>query len=122
MQKQSGSQTIGPFFHIGLIKGGENNLVQPQTAGEPILIKGVVREAAKFPLPQRWYQAPIEYEVFVDIVEDNPLIKSGLRAKSRIIVDRQENVRRIFRSEFARRWCALKQGYAGPAIRSGIKL
>lgn len=40
--KQTPSQTAGPFFHIGLIDGDENNLVTPQTAGERITIEGRV--------------------------------------------------------------------------------
>jgi multidrug efflux pump subunit AcrA (membrane-fusion protein) len=43
-------------------------------------------------MPRRWYQAPIEYEVFVEVVEQNPLIRSGLRAKTEIFVERLQNV------------------------------
>ena len=39
---QSPSQTIGPFFHYGLIFGGENVLVDEQAWGERIYIKGAV--------------------------------------------------------------------------------
>lgn len=42
MLKQTGSQTVGPFFSIGLIKGGENLLVQERTAGQRIYITGKV--------------------------------------------------------------------------------
>lgn len=87
---------------INLVKSGDPVEIRLDSAPDTA-IKGVVREAAKFPLPQRWYQAPIEYEVFVDIVEDNPLIKSGLRAKSRIIVDRQEDVLQIPASAIVRK-------------------
>ena len=55
-------------------------------------IKAVVREVANFPLPRRWYQAPIEYQVFVDIKDKSPQIKPGLRAKVRIEVDRLQDV------------------------------
>lgn len=41
---QTGSQTIGPFFHYGLIFGGENNLVDEQTKGARINIVGTVRD------------------------------------------------------------------------------
>ena len=44
MQKQqSASQTVGPYFRIGLIYGeAQNNLVQEKTAGERIHIIGTV--------------------------------------------------------------------------------
>ena len=54
-------------------------------------ISGVVREVATFPMPQRWYQAPIEYEVFVDVTDTSGRAKSGLRAKAKIIVDRKQD-------------------------------
>jgi protocatechuate 3,4-dioxygenase alpha subunit len=41
--KQSASQTVGPYFRIGLIYGeSQNDLVKEQTAGEPITITGMV--------------------------------------------------------------------------------
>ena len=46
---------------------------------------------AAFPLPRRWYQAPIEYEVFVEVVEVTEEVRPGLRAKVEIFVDRQED-------------------------------
>lgn len=39
---QTPSQTVGPFFHIGLIEGDENDLVTPQTTGERITVHGRV--------------------------------------------------------------------------------
>ena len=51
-----------------------------------------VRRVGAFPLPRRWYQAPIEYEVFVDIVETSDLIRPGLRGKVEIITERIEDV------------------------------
>jgi protocatechuate 3,4-dioxygenase alpha subunit len=42
MRPQTPSQTIGPFFHYGLIFGGENVLVTDETQGQRILIKGQV--------------------------------------------------------------------------------
>ena len=67
------------------------------------MIQGRVREVAAFPQPRRWYQAPIEYEVFVDITEQSELVKSGLRAKAKIVVDRQQNVLQIPASSIVRR-------------------
>ena len=40
--KQTPSQTVGPFFRIGLITGDENDLVTPQAAGERICVRGQV--------------------------------------------------------------------------------
>ncbi|MEM7343822.1 MAG: protocatechuate 3,4-dioxygenase subunit alpha [Chloroflexota bacterium] len=48
--KQSGSQTVGPFFSIGLIRGGENMMVQSETAGERIRIEGRVLDADQQPV------------------------------------------------------------------------
>lgn len=43
MMKQTGSQTVGPYFRIGLIYGkSQNNLVQEKTRGERIKITGQV--------------------------------------------------------------------------------
>ena len=56
---------------------------EPDTA-----ISGRVRKVSAFPLPRRWFQAPIEYEVFVDIVESSELIRPGLRGKVEIFTER----------------------------------
>ena len=48
---QTGSQTVGPFFHNGLILGGENILVNEQTAGQRILIEGTVYDGDGLPVP-----------------------------------------------------------------------
>jgi protocatechuate 3,4-dioxygenase alpha subunit len=42
MLKQTPSQTVGPFFHYGLVFGKENILVDDHAAGEIIYIKGCV--------------------------------------------------------------------------------
>lgn len=39
---QTPSQTVGPFFHTGLISGGENVLASERTRGERIRITGFV--------------------------------------------------------------------------------
>ena len=50
--KQSASQTVGPFFRIGLITGrAQNNLVDEQTAGERITLTGVVYDGDGQPIP-----------------------------------------------------------------------
>lgn len=48
---QTGSQTVGPFFHYGLVFGGENVLVNEKTAGERILIEGTVYDGDGAPVP-----------------------------------------------------------------------
>ncbi len=48
---QTGSQTVGPFFHYGLIFGGENVLVNEQTQGEHILLEGTVYDGDGEPVP-----------------------------------------------------------------------
>ncbi len=42
MYRQTPSQTIGPFFHPALLKGGENILVDDETIGQHIRIVGTV--------------------------------------------------------------------------------
>ena len=50
--KQSASQTVGPFFRIGLIYGkAQNDLVNEQTSGERITLTGVVLDGDGQPIP-----------------------------------------------------------------------
>jgi protocatechuate 3,4-dioxygenase alpha subunit len=50
--KQSASQTVGPFFRIGLIYGqAQNNLVNEQTSGERITLIGIVLDGDGEPIP-----------------------------------------------------------------------
>lgn len=51
MAEQTPSQTVGPFFHLGMISGGENDLVTDQTLGQRILIRGVVLDGDRQPVP-----------------------------------------------------------------------
>ncbi len=76
---------------INKVKPGQRVDVRVDTSPETP-IAGVVRRVSSFPLPRRYYQAPIEYEVFVDITEQSPLIRGGLRGKVEIYVEHQENV------------------------------
>ena len=76
---------------INKVKVGQRVEVRVDTSPETP-ISGVVRRVSPFPLPRRYYQAPIEYEVFVDITESSPLIRGGLRGKVEIFVERQDNV------------------------------
>jgi protocatechuate 3,4-dioxygenase alpha subunit len=50
MPRQTPSQTIGPFFHLGLLFGGENVLVDDQTRGQPIRITGTVYDGEATPV------------------------------------------------------------------------
>lgn len=51
MSGQTPSQTVGPFFHPGLILGGENILVNERTSGAHILIVGKVFDGDGEPVP-----------------------------------------------------------------------
>ena len=52
MLKQSGSQTVGPYFRIGLIYGdAQNVLVKEETQGERIKITGTVFDGDGEPIP-----------------------------------------------------------------------
>lgn len=44
------SQTVGPFFHGGLLREGLNVLVTPEAAGERIRIEGVVYDGDRAPV------------------------------------------------------------------------
>jgi protocatechuate 3,4-dioxygenase alpha subunit len=48
---QTGSQTVGPFFHDALLVGGENILVSDKTAGLHIMIEGAVYDGDGAPVP-----------------------------------------------------------------------
>jgi protocatechuate 3,4-dioxygenase, alpha subunit len=48
---QSASQTVGPFFHDALIRGGENMMVNDQTRGTQILLRGRVLDGDGQPVP-----------------------------------------------------------------------
>src|SRR5688572_10214401 len=50
MLAQSPSQTIGPFFHFGLIFGGENVLVRANTRGQRIVLTGRVVDGKREPV------------------------------------------------------------------------
>lgn len=51
MLEQTPSQTVGPFFDLGLIRKGENSLVDEHTRGQHILITGVVYDGDDVPIP-----------------------------------------------------------------------
>lgn len=76
---------------INQVKVGQEVLVRVDTDPEKP-VAGRVRRVSAFPLPRRWYQAPIEYEVFVDVLELNDLIRPGLRGKVEIFTERIADV------------------------------
>jgi RND family efflux transporter MFP subunit len=79
---------------INSIQPGQHALVRLDTAPE-VPIRGIVREVANFPLPRRWSQAPIEYEVYVDIVENSDMVRPGLRAKVEVFVEQEEDALQV---------------------------
>lgn len=76
---------------INRVETGQKAIIRVDTDPEQP-IPGRVRKVSTFPQPRRWYQAPIEYEVFVDITEQSELIRSGLRGKVEIFVERIADV------------------------------
>ena len=72
---------------INRVKVGDDCIVRVDTQPDTP-IAGRVRKVSAFPLPRRWYQAPIEYEVFVDITQQSELIRPGLRGKVEIFTER----------------------------------
>lgn len=50
MSGQTPSQTVGPYFSIGLIKGGENVLVNEQCQGQRIIVEGRVLDGNSEPV------------------------------------------------------------------------
>lgn len=53
MSNQTPSQTVGPYFHIGLIRSGDNLnvMVNDQTRGQRILVRGRVIDGDGEPIP-----------------------------------------------------------------------
>ena len=76
---------------INSVAVGDDCLIRVDTDPEKP-VKGRVKRIASFPLPRRWYQAPIEYEVFVEITEKSELIRPGLRGKVEMFTERIADV------------------------------
>jgi protocatechuate 3,4-dioxygenase alpha subunit len=67
MFKQTASQTVGPYFHIGLIDGkGQNNLVTEGTVGERIRLIGTVFDGEGQAIPDALIEIwqPDAYGIF----------------------------------------------------------
>lgn len=47
----STSQTVGPFFHLGLTLLNLSNLAGPHVSGERITLEGIVLDGARNPIP-----------------------------------------------------------------------
>jgi RND family efflux transporter MFP subunit len=75
---------------ISLVSPGQTAIVRLD-ADREITVLGKVRQVSTFPLPRRWFQSPVEYQVFVDITESHPAVRPGLRAKVEIVVDQMED-------------------------------
>ena len=75
---------------INQVRPGQAVVIRLDTDRE-IVVAGTVRQVSTFPLPRRWFQAPVEYQVFIDITESNPAVRPGLRAKAEMIVERIED-------------------------------
>ncbi len=71
---------------INSVGQGQPAIIRLDTAPETP-IQGKIRKVASFPDPRRWSQAPIEYSVYVDIVEKSDLVRPGLRAKVEIFTE-----------------------------------
>jgi multidrug efflux pump subunit AcrA (membrane-fusion protein) len=77
---------------INRVNVGQKVLVRLDSDPEDA-IDGEVRSVASYPLPRRWFQAPIEYEVIVKILNPSQSVRSGLRAKVEILTERIELAR-----------------------------
>ena len=53
---QTGSQTVGPFFHYALITEGQNILVNEQTGGTRITVTGTVFDGDGEPVPDAFLE------------------------------------------------------------------
>ncbi len=75
---------------INLVHPGQSVIIRLDTDQE-VVVAGAVRQVSTFPLPRRWFQAPVEYQIVIDITEVNPAVRPGLRAKAEVIVERLES-------------------------------
>ncbi len=76
---------------ISKVKAEQRVEIRVDTAPN-VVIAGKVKRVSPYPNPRRYYQAPIEYDVFIEITEQSPLVRSGLRAKVEIFVERLADV------------------------------
>ena len=77
---------------IGRVTAGQNVKVRLDSAPDKVF-EGEVRSIAAYPLPRRWFDAPIEYEVVVGLVNPGSDVRTGLRAKVEILTETIPSVR-----------------------------
>jgi RND family efflux transporter MFP subunit len=75
---------------VSLIQAGQPAVIRLDTDRD-VSVAGQVRQVSTFPLPRRWFQAPVEYQVFIDITESHPAVRPGLRAKAEVIIERLDD-------------------------------
>ena len=63
--KQTPSQTVGPFYSIGLTDRAMNTLVGESTQGQRIRIEGQVIDGDGKPVPDAVVAAPTRRDVYV---------------------------------------------------------
>ncbi len=76
---------------INKVKVDQRVEIRVDTAPEDV-IAGRVKRVSPYPNPRRYYQAPIEYDVYIEITEESPIIRSGLRAKVEVFVEKIADV------------------------------
>ena len=90
MRGQTPSQTVGPFFHYGLIMGGENVMVTDDTHGERIRVEGIVHDGEGAVLPDAmievWQANSHGRYAHPDDTQDKPL-DPGFKGYGRVPTD-----------------------------------
>jgi protocatechuate 3,4-dioxygenase alpha subunit len=69
VSRQTPSQTVGPFFHLGLDRPGQDDLVGGHARGQLILVCGQVRDGAGMPVPDALLEI---WQADADGVYDDP--------------------------------------------------
>jgi len=77
---------------IGSVDPGQDVKISLDSAPGKVF-EGKVRTVAAYPLPRRWFDAPIEYEVIVALVNPGTDVRTGLRAKIEILTQIIPSVR-----------------------------
>ena len=76
---------------INKVKVDQRVEIRVDTAPEDV-IAGRIKRVSPYPNPRRYYQAPIEYDVYIEITERSSIIRSGLRAKVEVFVEKIADV------------------------------
>ncbi len=84
------SQTVGPFFSIGLTRGNKNKLAGPGISGEPVTIAGRVLDGEGKPVPDAmleiWQANSHGKYAHPEDTQDKPL-EAGFQGYGRIPTD-----------------------------------